>query len=67
VNGVTFTTGDIKALLSEIAMDAVGETFGVPVTSFNEGDVDAREDVYPDQYFHVLTHYLGKLRTSGGY
>jgi hypothetical protein len=64
VNGVTFTVADIKALLSEISIDAVGDTFGIPVTPLNEDDKDARDDVTPDQYFHVLTHYLGKLGTS---
>lgn len=62
VNGVTFTVADQKALLTEAAMQANSEFFGYRVDHGQDFNTFKYADVVPDQFFLVLTNYLGKLR-----
>ncbi len=54
--GVPFTISDQKALLSEIAMEIYGDFFGRRAEG--TGTPEFR-DVYPNQFFLVLTNYVG--------
>ncbi len=56
---VTFSVGDQKALLSEMAMEVSGDFFGTPATSDNPLSM-AFQDVFPDQFLLVLTNYIGQ-------
>ena len=63
VNGITFGIGDIKALLTEAGMSVNADFFGERI------DVDDHNspkywDTVPDQYFLVLTNYIGKLKRA---
>lgn len=62
VNGISFGIADIKALLTEAGMEASADFYGNRVdwgSDFNSPKVD---DPVPNQYFLVLTNYMGKLR-----
>jgi hypothetical protein len=61
VNGVTFGIGDIKGLLTEAGMAANADFYGDRI------DVDDPNnpkywDTIADQYFLVLTNYVGKMK-----
>ncbi len=63
VNNITFGIGDIKALLTEAGMSVNADFFGERI------DVDDPTspkywDTIPDQYFLVLTNYIGKLKRA---
>lgn len=62
VNGITFTVADQKALITEAAMQANSEFFGFRVDHAQDFNNFKYNDVAPDQFFLVLTNYLGKLR-----
>lgn len=59
---VTFSVGDQKALLSEIAMEVDGDFFGHRVTDPNDFTSLTYQDVFPDQFFLVLTNIVGSGR-----
>ena len=64
VNGITFEVADIKALLSEAGMLASYDFFGnrpeLEISGLNASL--AANDVIPDQYFLVLTNYVGMYK-----
>jgi hypothetical protein len=62
VNGITFSVADIKALLSEVGMEASADFFGNRVDWGSDYASPKYDDTVPAQYFLVLTHYMGKLR-----
>jgi hypothetical protein len=63
VNGVQFGIGDIKALLSEAGMSVTADFFGERIDVDDETSHKYR-DVVPDQYFLVLTNYIGKQKKA---
>lgn len=63
VNGINFGVGDIKALLTEAGMSALADFYGERV---DIDDINSPKywDTIPDQYFLVLTNYIGKLKQA---
>lgn len=59
VNGITFTVGDIKGLLAEAGMYADADFYGHRVDSVQDMYSPKYTDTVPDQYFLVLTNYMG--------
>jgi hypothetical protein len=59
VNGVTFSRADMKALMTEVGMLVDADYFGHPVQQFSANDQRTIDDIYPDQFFLVLTNYMG--------
>lgn len=62
VNGVTFSVADIKALLTEAGMGAIYDMYGTPVEDKTDFSSPKWKDTVPDQYFLVLTNYMGVHR-----
>jgi hypothetical protein len=62
VNGVTFTPSDIKALLVEASENTTSDFWGQRVDWRSDYSTSKFDDVSPDEYFLVLTHYMGKLK-----
>lgn len=62
VNGITFGVGDIKGLLSEAGMSANADFFGNRVDWGNDYNSPKFDDTVPDQFFLVLTNYMGMLK-----
>jgi len=61
VNGVTFGIGDIKALLTEAGGSVIADFYGERVW-VDDYESPKFWDTVPDQYFLVLTNYIGKLK-----
>ena len=61
VNGIEFSVGDIKALLTEAGMMATADFFGER-TDVDDPNSPKYHDTVPNQYFLVLTNYMGKLK-----
>ena len=61
VNGIEFSIADQKALLSEAGMSANADFFGDRVDYGSDFGTSKWFDTVPDQYFLVLTNYIGKL------
>ncbi len=61
VNGIEFGISDIKGLLSESGMSANADFFGNRVDFASDYNTPKADDTVPDQYFLVLTNYMGKL------
>jgi hypothetical protein len=61
VNGIEFGIADIKGLLAEAGMSANADFFGNRVDFANDFNTPKADDTVPDQYFLVLTNYMGKL------
>jgi hypothetical protein len=61
VNGIDFTRGDIKGLLTEAGMLASADYIGEKVDPLGGDDPNSPnfQDVAPDQYFLLLTNYMG--------
>ncbi len=59
VNGIEFSVSDIKGLLTEAGMNASADYFGEAMKDSNY-DSPAYKDTVPDQYFLVLTNYIGR-------
>ena len=61
VNGIPFSIGDIKGLLTEAGMSVSADFYGERV---NVDDPNSSQylDTIPDQYFLVLTNFIGKLK-----
>jgi hypothetical protein len=64
VNGVEFTIADQKALLSEASMETSADFYGARVDYSNDFNSPKWFDTVPDQYFLVLTNYIGKLNQT---
>jgi hypothetical protein len=64
INGITFNVGDQKALLAEAGMSASADFFGNRVDPWTREYHKAWEDTAPDQYFLVLTNFMGKGKHS---
>ncbi len=64
VNGITFGSGDIKALLTEAAMEASIDFFGTRVEYGNDYGGPKYNDVAPGQYFMILTNFMGRLKQA---
>jgi len=64
VNGITFNVADQKALLSEAGMETSADFYGDRVDYGNDYNSPKWFDTVPDQYFLVLTNYIGKLNQS---
>ncbi len=62
VNGIQFSVGDIKGLLSEAGMSASADFFGNRMDPWTREYDKALSDTVPGQFFLVLTNYMGKLR-----
>ncbi len=63
VNGIPFGIGDIKALLSEAGMSVNADFFGERL-DVDDPNSPKYWDTVPDQYFLVLTNYIGKLKQA---
>ena len=59
ISGVTFSIADQKALLTEIGMEVSADYFGHRANT-NDPEDPAFQDIFPDQFFLVLTNYTGK-------
>ncbi|MGK5086738.1 hypothetical protein WDW86_04215 [Bdellovibrionota bacterium FG-2] len=64
VNGIVFGSGDIKALLTEAAMESSIDFFGTRVEYGNEYGGPKYNDVAPGQYFMILTNFMGRLKQA---
>ncbi len=62
VNGIIFNVGDIKALLTEAGMETSADFFGERVDWGQDYNSPKFTDTIPDQYFLVLTNYIGRLK-----
>jgi hypothetical protein len=60
VNGIEFGVADIKGLLAEAGMSVDADYYGNRVDPWTSYDDRRWEDTVPDQYFLVLTNYMGK-------
>jgi hypothetical protein len=58
-NGVHFSVSDQKALLSELGQEVHLDAFGLRADTDSPGD-PAFDDIYPNQFFLVLTNLVGK-------
>ncbi len=58
-NGVTFSVGDQKALMSEIGMEVDGDFFGHREDDPNDLTSLTFQDIFPNQFFLVLTNIVG--------
>ncbi|MFZ9595339.1 MAG: hypothetical protein ACO3A2_04610 [Bdellovibrionia bacterium] len=63
VNGIQFSIGDLKALLTEVGMSVNADFFGERLDS-DDPNSPKYWDTVPDQFFLVLTHYIGKLKRA---
>lgn len=61
VNGIRFDVADIKALLSEAGMLASADYFGERLDPWDRDYARKFADTVPNQFFLVLTHYMGRL------
>ncbi|NBU20880.1 hypothetical protein EBS43_05645 [bacterium] len=61
VNGITFSVGDIKGLLTEAGMSVSADFFGDRV-NIDDPNSPQYLDTVPDQYFLVLTNFIGRLK-----
>lgn len=61
VNGIRFDVADIKALLSEAGMLASADYFGERLDPWERDYARKFADTVPNQFFLVLTHYMGRL------
>ena len=61
VNGIEFGVADLKGLLAEAGMSVSADFYGNRVDPWTSYDQRRWEDTVPDQYFLVLTNYMGKL------
>jgi hypothetical protein len=59
VNGIQFTVGDLKGILSEVGMSVTADFFGNRVDPWAYDD-KRWDDTVPSQFFLVLTNYMGK-------
>ncbi|HAR41465.1 MAG TPA: hypothetical protein DCS07_02345, partial [Bdellovibrionales bacterium] len=64
VNGIEFNVADLKALLTEAAMEVSADFFGDRVDWGSDYSSPKLYDTVPDQYFLVLTNYMGRLKQS---
>ncbi|OFZ20552.1 MAG: hypothetical protein A2X94_11025 [Bdellovibrionales bacterium GWB1_55_8] len=64
VNGITFEVADIKALLTEAAMEVNADFFGERVDWGHDYSLPKFGDTVADQFFLVLTNYMGRLKKA---
>jgi hypothetical protein len=64
VNGITFDVSDIKALLTEVSMEVSADFYGNRVDWGQDYNSYKYDDVIPNQYFLILTNYMGKLHQA---
>lgn len=64
VNRVIFGVADIKALLTEAGMATSADFYGNRVDYGSDYDSPKYTDTVPDQYFLVLTNFIGKLHQA---
>lgn len=64
VNGINFSIADVKALLSEVGMEVSADFFGERVDWGRDYNSPKFWDVVPNQFFLVLTNYMGKFKQS---
>lgn len=62
VNGVEFSVGDQKALLSEAAQAVTADFYGDRTDPWTSPTSGAWDDTVPNQFFLVLTNYMGILK-----
>ncbi len=62
VNGVVFGVADIKGLLTEIGMSVLADFYGERMYDTDSYSSPKYFDTVPDQYFLVLTNYMGNLK-----
>lgn len=64
VNGINFGIADIKGLLTEVGMAASADFYGNRVDFAPDYDSPKFNDTVPDQYFLVLTTWIGRLKKA---
>jgi hypothetical protein len=64
VNSITFNIGDIKALLTEAGMSVSADFFGERIDNWDNTGSPKYWDTIPNQYFLVLTNYIGKNKQA---
>ncbi len=64
VNGVTFEIADLKALLTEAAMETGADFYGERVDFGQDYNSPKYHDTVPDQVFLILTNYMGRLKQA---
>lgn len=64
VNRILFGIADIKALLTEAGMATSADFYGNRVDYGSDYDSPKYLDTVPDQYFLVLTNFIGKLHQA---
>jgi hypothetical protein len=64
VNNITFGIADIKALLTEAGMSVSADFFGDRIDNWDDPNSPKYWDTIPNQYFLVLTNYIGKLKQA---
>ncbi|MGK5084230.1 hypothetical protein WDW37_13120 [Bdellovibrionota bacterium FG-1] len=64
VNGIEFSVADIKGLLAEAGMSASADFFGNRLDPWTRDYQKAMDDTVADQYFLVLTNFMGKLKQA---
>ncbi len=64
VNGIRFGVADIKALLTEAGMASSADYFGERVDPWDRDYARKFADTVPNQFFLVLTHYMGRNRRT---
>ncbi|MBI3557976.1 MAG: hypothetical protein HY074_17065 [Deltaproteobacteria bacterium] len=64
INGVEFSAGDRKALLSEYWMESGADFLGTRVWDANDFTSDAFWDVVPAQFHLMMTNYVGRKGRS---
>ncbi len=62
VNGITFTVADIKGILTEMGMESSADMFGERVEHYQDYDSPKYNSVIPDQFFLILTNYMGRAK-----
>jgi hypothetical protein len=59
VNGISFGISDLKGLITEAGMSTSADFFGERVDNFDNLESPKYWDTIPNQYFLVLTNYIG--------
>jgi hypothetical protein len=64
VNGIRFGVADIKGLLTEASMASSADYFGERLDPWDRDYARKYADTVPNQFFLVLTHYMGRNRRT---
>jgi hypothetical protein len=64
LGNIVFTVADQKALLTEACMEVDSDFYGNRVDLGNDYSTKKIDDVFPNQFFLILTNFMGKLRQT---